>query len=76
MNPKAEAMINCTDINSAKEAPPKTRRAEPKPSNNFVLNHGYQCARCGDRYTTTSGSRFVMLGGYRRRVCGKCGGVK
>lgn len=34
-------MINCTDINSAKEAPPKTRRAEPKPRNNFVLNHGY-----------------------------------
>lgn len=67
-------MINCTDINSEKEAPPKRRQAAPKPRGFMVLNNGYQCARCGTRHTTTAGSKFVMLGGYRRRVCGKCGG--
>ena len=62
-------MINFTDINSAKDAPPKGRRLS------WMNLKGYQCAKCKTRYPTIGGSRFVMLGAYRRRVCPACAGV-
>lgn len=69
-------MIDCTAINSEKEAPPKLRRKQTPQvrDQRFALKVGYKCARCGDRHPSLAGSKFVMLGGHRRRVCGKCGG--
>lgn len=70
-------MINCTAINSDKEAPPKRRHVEPKVRDDrFTLKAGFLCARCGSSRPTLAGSKFVMLGGYKRRVCETCGGEK
>lgn len=62
-------MINCTEINSAKPAPEKRR----KPAGWLHLC-GFRCAGCKRKFRSTQGSRFVMVGSYKRRVCGECAG--
>lgn len=65
-------MPNFIDLNSAKPAPPKRRKSPSVAMNPLVLNNGYRCASCKAEFASTAGSKFKMIGRYRRRVCMGC----
>lgn len=60
-------MLNLTDMNSEKPAPPKGKIAKGYG----LMVFGYRCAKCGTHHTSPQASRFKMYKGKRRRI-GPC----